>query len=157
MTAPIFSIRSIEPRDIDAVFEMLCALADHEGEREFVTTSPARLAETGFGDNPKWRGFITEHENRAVAYATYTEDFHIWSGAQRITVDDIYVRSEFRRHGLGRKLMERVFSLARKADAYVSWNVQPGNERAIAFYEQLGASYNVVGKCGWRPLNERDA
>ena len=148
---PQFSIRSIELGDVAAVFGMLCALADHEGEREFVTTSTARLAETGFGDQARWRGFIAEADNRAVAYATYTEDFHIWSGVPRITIDDIYVDPEIRGCGLGRKLMEQVFSLAQKTNAYVSWSVQPGNKRAIAFYEQFGASYNVVGKCGWRP------
>ncbi len=151
MSAAQFSIRVIEKRDIDVLFEMICELADHESEREFVTTTPARLTETGFGDNANWRGFIVEIDNHAVAYATYTEDFHIWSGAPRITIDDIYVRAEFRRHGLGRQLMEHVFELAGKANAFVSWTVQPGNDRAIAFYKQLGARYNVVGKCGWRP------
>lgn len=130
---------------------MLCALADHEGEREFVSTSPVRLKETGFGEHPKWRGFIAETEYAAVAYATYTEDFHIWSGAPRIVIDDLYVRPEFRRAGLGRKLMERVFALARATGAFVSRTVQPDNERAIAFYRHLGARYVEIGKCGWRP------
>ncbi len=151
MTAPTFSIRSIEPRDIDAVFDMLCALADHEGEREFVTTSPARLKETGFGERPKWRGFIAEAESKAAAYATYTEDFHIWSGAPRIVIDDLYVQPGFRRYGLGHMLMKRVFALAEETGAFVSWTVQPDNERAIAFYRKLGARYVETGKCGWRP------
>ena len=157
MTAPQLYIRSIEEQDVDALFAMICELANHEGEREFVTTSSARLAETGFGNQARWRGFIAEADNRAVAYATYTEDFHIWSGAPRITIDDLYVQPEFRRCGLGRKLMECVFALAKETGAFVSWTVQPGNSRAITFYRQLGASYNDVGKCGWRPLNERGA
>ena len=92
MTAPPVSIRAIEEQDVDALFEMICELANHEGEREFVTTSSARLAETGFGKKAQWHGFIAEADNRAVAYATYTEDFHIWSGAPRITIDDLYVQ-----------------------------------------------------------------
>jgi GNAT superfamily N-acetyltransferase len=150
VAAPQISIRSIEAQDVDALIEMICELADHEGEREFVTTTTSRLLETGFGNNPQWRGFIAEHKDQAIAYATYTEDFHIWSGAPRITIDDLYVRPESRRHGLGRKLMERVFALAKETGAFVSWTVQPDNSRAIAFYRQLGASYNDVGKCGWR-------
>lgn len=144
------SIRPIEKEDVETLYEMICALAAHENERQFVTISPERLAETGFGENPKWRGFFVDVENTAVAYVTYTQDFHIWSGALRITIDDLFVRPEFRRHGFGRKLMQRIFDLAREENAFVSWTVQPGNERAIAFYKEMGANYNIVGKCGWR-------
>ena len=149
--ASSYSIRSIEKRDVPALFQLIYALADNQGERSGLTVSVERLTETGFGETPRWRGFIVEdEEGRPVGYATYTEDFHIWSGAPRISLDDIYVQSDYRGAGVGEALMRRVFELAEQQGAFVNWTVQTGNERAIAFYERLGAQYRVIGKCGWR-------
>lgn len=145
-----FSIRAIERRDITGLHQLMCGLADNENERHFLTVTPERLAETGFGETPSWQGFVVEHDNALVGYATFTQDFHIWSGSARITLDDIYVDPSFRSHGLGEKLMRQIFERAKSKKAYVSWSVQLGNERAIAFYQRLGAEYRVIGKCGWR-------
>lgn len=144
-------IRPIESRDVDAVYALIAALADHENERPQLTVTPTKLRETGFGDAPAWSGLIAESGGVACGYATYTKDFHIWSGAPRISLDDIYVTPEMRGSGLGESLMRAVFDVAAKKGAYVSWTVQPENKRAIAFYERLGAKVWFTGKCGWRP------
>ncbi|MEM9619493.1 MAG: GNAT family N-acetyltransferase [Pseudomonadota bacterium] len=144
-------IRPIERRDMTALHQLMRALADKENQREHLTVTPDRLAQTGDGENPQWRGFLAESEGVLVGYATYTQDFHIWSGGLRFSLDDIYVRPENRSGGLGEKLMRRVFDEAQKVGAYVSWTVLPGNDRAIAFYQRLGASYTTIGKCSWRP------
>ncbi|GJL92178.1 GNAT family N-acetyltransferase [Hyphococcus sp.] len=143
-------IRPIEFDDVAALFQMMQALADNQNERQFLTVDVERLRTTGFGDRPQWRGVFAIVENKPVGYATYTNDLHVWSGAPRIALDDIYVRPDFRSHGIGEKLMQAVFDEARKAGAYVSWSVQPGNYKAIAFYRRLGASVRITGKCGWR-------
>ena len=145
-----FSIRAIVRDDIAGLHQLMCGLADNENERHFLTVTPERLAQTGFGDSPSWQGFVVEHDRALVGYATFTRDFHIWSGRPRITLDDIYVDPAFRSHGLGEQLMRQVFEQAKSINAYVSWTVQPGNDRAIAFYQRLGAEYRVIGKCGWR-------
>jgi ribosomal protein S18 acetylase RimI-like enzyme len=144
------TIRLIESGDVDVLYKMICALGDNQNEREFVTTTPALLEKTGFSVPPMWAGLIVEIEGRAVGYATYTNDFHIWSGAPRITIDDIFVHPEYRSLGLGEKLMRRIFDVAEETDAFVSWTVQPENTKAIDFYKRLGAKYRVTGKCGWR-------
>lgn len=150
MTQTEFQIRTIEACDINALHTMMAALADNQGERAFLTVSPDRLLETGFGDEPRWGGFIAEAETGPAGYATYTEDFHLWSGEASIHLDDIFVYPSFRSAGLGEKLMRRVFQRAREIGARVDWTVQPDNDRAIAFYKKLGAAYRVTGKCIWR-------
>jgi len=149
------SIRPIEARDVEVLYDLICALGDNQQERQFVTTTPARLAKTGFGDHPMWAGFIAETDGEPVGYATYTNDFHIWSGAPRMTIDDIFVRPDCRGSGLGERLMRAVFAIAKERGAYVNWTVQPENSRAIDFYQRLGATYQITGKCGWRPGVEK--
>ncbi len=145
-----FSIRAVERRDIPAMHALMCDLADNENERHFLTVTPERLEQTGFGDHPLWQGFVADHDGTLVGYTTYIQDFHIWSGSPRFSLDDIYVHPAFRSHGLGEQLMRRVFEQAKSVNAYVSWTVQQENQRAIAFYQRLGAEYRVIGKCGWR-------
>lgn len=150
MMKPV-SIRPIEKRDVEQLLDLMRALADNQGEREYLIVTSAQLRESGFGAHPQWRGLFVEVEGEVAGYATYTQDFHLWSGAPRMSLDDLFVRPSFRSHGLGEKLMQAVFDQATKAGAYVSWTVQTENHRAIAFYERLGASAHVIGKCGWRP------
>ncbi|CAK9041933.1 Dihydrolipoyl dehydrogenase 3 (Dihydrolipoamide dehydrogenase 3) (LPD-3) [Durusdinium trenchii] len=145
------TIRPVERGDVNAVYELICGLADHENERAYLTATPERLAQTGFGDNPQWRGFVAESRGKLVGYATYTQGFHIWSGAARILLDDIYVLPAYRGASLGEQLMRRVFEQAADIGADVSWTVLPDNDRAIAFYRRLGANYQTIGKCRWQP------
>jgi len=150
MKSENITIRTVEHCDVDVLFKMICLLADNQKEREYVTTTPEELAASGFCENPAWRGLIAEIDGEAVGYATYTNDHHIWSGSPRITLDDLYVRPEYRSLGLGERLMKSVFDVANEKDAAVSWTVQADNDRAISFYKNLGAAYRVTGKCFWR-------
>lgn len=145
------SIRPIGPGDVESLLDLIRALAANENEQDHLTIDADALRKTGFGERPQWSGLLALSGGEAVGYATYTHDFHIWSGAPRITLDDIYVRSEFRSLGIGEKLMKAVFDEARKTRACVSWTVRPENRKAIAFYKRLGAHYRLTGKCSWRP------
>ena len=128
---------------------MMRALATHEGSEAHLTVMPSGLEEAGFGDVTQWSGFLAETLGRAIGYATYTEGFHLWSGARRILLDDVYVDPEHRGAGVGERLMQLVFDIAGE-DAFVSWTVLPDNDRAIAFYKRLGAEVSLTGKCNWR-------
>ncbi len=143
-------VRPIEEGDVDELLAMMRALAEKEGEAAHLTVSPARLRETGFGDRPHWSGLFATIMGETVGYATCTRDFHLWSGAERITIDDVFVRPEFRGMGIGERLMTAIFDEARAKHALVNWTVQTDNERAIRFYQRLGASYRETGKCSWR-------
>jgi ribosomal protein S18 acetylase RimI-like enzyme len=143
-------IRPVDTDDVSALFAMMQALADNQNERKFLTVDVDHLRATGFGDHPRWQGLFAIVDNQPVGYATYTNDLHVWSGAPRIALDDIYVRPEFRSRGIGEMLMNVLFDEARKISAYVSWSVQPDNDTAIAFYKRLGATVRITGKCAWR-------
>ena len=144
-------IRPVEQRDVDTLFEMICALADHQKEREFLIATPEKLAGSGFAANPQWQGLIAEIDGAPAGYATYTNDYHLWSASPRMTLDDLYVHPEYRSRGLGEQLMKKIFEIATEKGAAVSWTVQTDNDRAIEFYKKLGAHYRVTGKCYWRP------
>lgn len=60
-------------------------------------------------------------------------------GDDSLEVERIYVRKAFKRMGLGKKLMDHAFDLARKQNKTKVWlGVWEKNASAILFYEQQG-------------------
>ena len=144
------TIRPAEERDVPALLRLIGALAENQNEKQYLTTTEEKLRESGFGDKPKWRALLLEKRSSAIGYATYSYGYHIWSAAKRINIDDLYVDKAFRGLGLGEMLMRRLSEEARNIDADLSWTVQPQNDRAIRFYQRLGAKVAIIGKCNWR-------
>lgn len=145
------NIKRIAENEVDTLFGFITALAIHEGEDQFLTVTPEELRNSGFGPNPKWSGFFAVIDGKPMGYATYTHDFHLWSGRPRITLDDLFVVAECRGRGAGEALMRAVFEVATETSAQVSWTVRPENKKAISFYKGLGAKYREIGKCFWTP------
>ncbi|MEM1136378.1 MAG: GNAT family N-acetyltransferase [Bacteroidota bacterium] len=48
-----------------------------------------------------------------VGYATYFFSYHTWTG-KSLYMDDLYVKSDFRKQGIGKKLLNTVIEFARK-------------------------------------------
>ena len=59
-----------------------------------------------------------------------------WEARPGIWLDDLFVRPSHRRSGLGRELLDE---LRNRTSGRVEWDMQAGNEKAEAFYAQLGA------------------
>ena len=142
-----FHIESIQASDLSDLLSMMRALARHENEAEYLTADEDALLHSGFGENPRWRGFIARGGKEPLGYTTYTEDFHIWSGRDVISLDDLFVVPKARGQGVGEALIKEVFALADHGKAFVTWQVQPENTRALAFYKKLGAQVETLGKC----------
>ncbi len=70
-------------------------------------------------------------------------------GRHGIYLEDLFVRPEFRGHGLGKALL---VGLARRCVAEgcgrLEWSVLDWNTPSIAFYKSLGAYHND----GWLPF-----
>lgn len=59
-----------------------------------------------------------------------------------LEVERIYILSQFKRHGLGRFLIETAIDMAQKQEKEIIWlGVWDQNPKARAFYESLGFEY----------------
>lgn len=103
-------------------------------------------------ENPLFYSFVAElsddqNQSNFVGYSISFFTYSTWQGKSYF-LEDLYVKPEFRKHGIGKKLFETNVKFAkdencRRFDFHVlSWN--PAKE----FYEALGAT-NLTATEGW--------
>ena len=92
-----------------------------------------------FGDVPTAWAHIAEVDGKAAACAIWYRTFSTWEGVAGIYLEDLFVRPEFRRLGLARKLLSALARQCVDADgARLAWAVLDWNVNAIALYDAVG-------------------
>lgn len=132
-------IRPAGPEDADSLFGLIRELAEYEklsdqvrGDAETLRRS---LFEQGAGE-----ALIVEAGAEAVGYAIFFTTFSTFECRPGIWLEDVYVRPEHRRGGIGRQLMERLAALAvEREHVRLEWCALDWNELALGFYDGLGA------------------
>ncbi|WNG89045.1 GNAT family N-acetyltransferase [Mycobacterium sp. ITM-2016-00317] len=133
------TIRVVRPGDETELTAMVHELAEFEHAAEECTVTENRLRDALFGPNPVLYGHIAEVDGKAAAAALWFRNFSTWDGVAGIYLEDLFVRPEFRRRGLARKMLS---TLARECVAHgysrLSWAVLDWNVNAIALYDGVG-------------------
>ncbi|WP_218132625.1 GNAT family N-acetyltransferase [Paramicrobacterium humi] len=127
--------------------EMVRELAAHEGSAEHV-----RVDEKGWRASLKRDDvtvLIAEQRQNAVGFASMMRRFHLWSGAEHLALDDLFVREGHRDQGIGTQLMSAVAELADEDDLLVLRGVRLDNYSGQRFYSRLGASLTTKMTATW--------
>jgi len=96
----------------------------------------------GFGAMPKFRALIAEWEGQPAGYALFFEFYSSFQGRAGLFLEDIFVRPQYRKHGIGRELLAQVARIAWEEDYFcLRWEVLDWNSTAIEFYRKLGAEF----------------
>jgi GNAT superfamily N-acetyltransferase len=92
-----------------------------------------------FGDAPTVHGHVVEVDGQAAACALWFLNFSTWDGVAGIYLEDLYVRPQFRRRGLARKLIATLAGeCVDNGYTRLSWAVLDWNVNAIALYDTVG-------------------
>lgn len=133
-------IRRAIPADAAAITAMIHGLADFERAADHCTVNETQISTALFNDHPTLRAYVAEVDGEVAAMALWFLNFSTWDGVEGIYLEDLYVRSQFRRLGLARRLLA---ALARECvdNGYtrLCWAVLNWNTDAIALYEAVGA------------------
>lgn len=147
---PPFTVREAVEADVQPLFDLIVAIAEHHGQRELLHASTDALRRDGFGPQPRFGALLAESNGTLVGYASYMWHYSIWLASPYMNVDDVYVAASHRGLGIGEALMLAARGLCRARGLHrVRWEVQPDNEAAIRFYERLGARMRTKGVFGW--------
>jgi GNAT superfamily N-acetyltransferase len=136
-------VRPATPSDVPLIRSLIHELATYERAPHSVKITDTQLLEDGFGAVRYYECLIAEHETaNGVAPAGFALFFPIYSTWQgrSLHLEDLFVRPEFRGHGIGKALLNRVAAIAvERGCARLQWDVLNWNQTAIDFYLGLEA------------------
>ena len=134
-------IRRVEPGDEVELTAMIHELAAFERAADDCSVTESQLRTALFEEPVTVYGHIVEVDGAAAAGALWFRNFSTWDGVAGIYLEDLFVRPEFRRRGLARKILA---TLARECvqNGYtrLSWAVLDWNVNAIALYDAVGGA-----------------
>jgi len=133
-------IRNATAVDAPLITGMIREFAEFEHELEQVDLTPEDLLRYGFRANPFFHALLAEWHGQTAAYALYFFTYSTVAGRPSLFVEDLFVRTQFRRKGIGKALLQRMAVIARGQNCYgMRWEVLNWNTPAIEFYRSLGA------------------
>lgn len=138
------SIRRATIDDADALAELARGLNAHQGD-PVGNFDASTIRRDGFGERPCWTALIAERDGRALGYAMFQAAYDAPHAVRGLYLQDIYVRDEARRRGVGRALMAALAREARDAGcSFFWWTAKQWNSEALEFYRRLGAASETV-------------
>jgi GNAT superfamily N-acetyltransferase len=154
-------IRPATLQDAPLIYRMIRELAEFERESHLCVIEENDLVRDGFGEDRKFSALIAEWDGQSAGYALFFDCYSTWVGPE-LYLEDLYVRPEFRRNGIGMALLSEVARIALRHGRAMRWEVLDWNQGAIALYKALGAEFRdqwksvALGESAIRRLAERN-
>jgi len=147
--------------DVPEIYKIIKELATYEEAVDKVEATEATLQRTlsfegGRGhSNPGFAKVLLLHlpvkpthaedEPEAVAgMAVYFHNYSTWRSKPGIYLEDLFVRTQYRKRGYGRMLIQELARLVLQVDGgRLEWSCLKWNEPSLEFYRSLGAKEMV--------------
>jgi GNAT superfamily N-acetyltransferase len=129
------SIRMAAKADFPAVYELFREFAVFQKTPEKLYITLEQLIE----DEQYFQCLVAETGDRIVGFASFFIAYYSWTG-KGVYLDDLYVKEDSRKYGIGKQLLNGVIELAKTEKCKtVRWLVSRWNANAIEFYKSIGA------------------
>lgn len=138
----MLNIRPATKNDAPLLRNLIHELADFERLAHETIITEEDIVRDGFGAMPEFRALIAEWDGQPAGYALFFEFYSSFQGRAGLFLEDIFVRPQYRKHGIGRELLAQVARIAWEEDYFcLRWEVLDWNSTAIEFYRKLGAEF----------------
>ncbi len=132
--------RQAEAKDTPIILSFIKKLAEYEKLLHEVEATEEMIRETLFCADPKAFCVLAEDGEMPVGFALCFYNYSTFQGKPGIYIEDVFVESEFRGHGIGKGFFTYLAKKAIEEDCgRIQWWVLDWNEPSIDFYKKLGA------------------
>ena len=137
MTLTIHRARTDE---VPLVLSLVRELAEYEKLSHEVDATEAAIEQALFGNPPLLFCAIAEWNGEPAGFAVWFLNFSTFAGRFGIYLEDLFVRPQYRRNGIGKALLAYLAkACVDNGWSRLQWSVLDWNEPSIAFYKSLGA------------------
>ena len=134
-------LRAAGPEDLPTIIDLIKELAAFEKLADQVLVTAESLHPHLFGARPVAECVVAERDGSVVGFALFFVNFSTWLGKPGLYLEDLYVKPDHRRRGVGTQLLRYLAQLAVARDyGRFEWSVLDWNENAIGFYRRMGAT-----------------
>ncbi len=139
------TIRKAGREDATLLFEFVKEIAEYEKLSDAVKSSPEILEKTIFDSGMPIEAIFAVSGGVEVAFAIYYFNFSSFTGKPGLFLEDLIVKPEYRKKGIGKKLMDHLIEDAKdRGCGRMEWTALKWNPACDFYEEQFGAE----------PLNE---
>jgi GNAT superfamily N-acetyltransferase len=134
------ALRAATSADAALLCDFVRELAEFEGLVHECACTPEAMAEHVLGSRRCAAAIIAEIDGSPAGFALYYRTFSTFAAKPGIFLEDLYVRPDFRKRGIGHALLAAVAQIADGRSAgRLEWTALKWNSKALALYESVGA------------------
>ncbi len=135
-----FHIRKTESADIPHILAMIREFAEFEHLAQFCEVTEESLREVLFSKNAFVESLIAVADQTPIGYAIFFPYFASFRGQRGFYLEDIYLKPDFRKIGLGEKMLAEIARIGKEQGfTRIDFQVLKDNQNAVNFYQKLGA------------------
>ena len=129
----------VTPRNVSSLIELIVELARFEGLEPPTEEAQERLRSHLTASPPLFHSFLALVDGGPVGYITYYFTYSTFLAAPTLFLEDIFVREDDRRSGVGSALFRHCMGEAlEKGCGRMEWCVLDWNVKAMDFYRAQG-------------------
>ena len=134
------TVRPATVEDVPLILEFIKGLAEYEKLEDQLIATEARLTSALFGPRPDAEVVLAFVGAEPAGFALFFHNFSTFLGQRGLYLEDLFVKPEWRGHGVGKRLLVHLAGIALQRNCgRFEWAVLDWNEPAIQFYRRLGA------------------
>jgi len=134
-------IRPVVPDDLPGLFQLIQSKAEFDRQLQQFSSNPDTLSQHLFSSYPYVEGLVVEQAGQLIGFASYSPNYSTFLTQPGIYLEDLFILPEYRGQGIGKTLLANLAQTALDRHCgRLEWLVATWNERAIAFYQHMGAT-----------------